>query len=184
MNVPRQLIWFLLAALVFGFGSTEAQQSKKLPLIGYLSSETVASEAPRSGAIRDALRDLGYMEGQNITIEYRYGQGRLDQAVERVAELAARDVDLLVVSGGEGWVRAAQNVTKTVPIVMTGTGSDPVEEGLVKSLAKPGGNTTGITNLTKELGGKRLDLLKQTLPRLAYVAVLYNPTAPGTVREV
>jgi putative ABC transport system substrate-binding protein len=89
-----------------------------------------------------------------------------------------------VITGGEAWIRAAKNATKTIPIVMTGTGSDPVEEGLVKSLARPGGNITGITNLTKELGGKRLELLKETIPKLTHVAVLYNPTAPGTVREV
>jgi hypothetical protein len=80
-----------------------------------------------------------------------------------VAELARLNVDVLVVAGGEGWIRAAQNATKTIPIVMTGTGSDPVEEGLIKSLAHPGGNVTGITNLTKELGGKRLELLKETV---------------------
>jgi putative ABC transport system substrate-binding protein len=162
----------------------EAQQPKKVPRIGYLSSGTAASESTRSEAIRRALRDLGYTEGQNIAIEFRYGHGKLDRAAERVAELARLKVDLIMVTGGEGWVRAAKNATKTIPIVMTGTGSDPVEEGLVKSLARPSGNVTGITNITKELGGKRLELLKETIPKLAHVAVLYNPAAPGSVREV
>jgi ABC-type uncharacterized transport system substrate-binding protein len=131
-----------------------------------------------------ALRDLGYIEGQNIAIEFRYGEGRLDRAPERLAELTRLNVDIIVVTGGEGWIRAAKNATETIPIVMTGTGSDPVEEGLVKSLARPGGNVTGITNITKELGGKRLELLKETIPKLTHVAVLYNPAAPGSIREV
>jgi putative tryptophan/tyrosine transport system substrate-binding protein len=162
----------------------QAQQAKKVPLIGYLSSGNAASESTRSEAIRLALREIGYIEGQNIAIEFRYGHGRLDRAAERVAELARLKVDMIVVTGGEGWIRAAKNATQTIPIVMTGTGSDPVEEGLVKSVARPGGNVTGITNITKELGGKRLELLKETIPKLAHVAVLYNPEAPGSVREV
>jgi len=159
-------------------------QPKKIPLIGYLSSGTAASEAPRSRGIRLALRELGYIEGQNITIEFRYGNGNLDRAADRASELARLKADIIVVTGGEAWVRAAQNVPKAIPIVMTGAGSDPVEEGLVKSLARPGGNVTGITNLAKELGGKTLELLKETIPKLAHVAVLYNPANPGTVREV
>jgi putative ABC transport system substrate-binding protein len=180
--------WSLAAAVIVSAflvcSSAEAQQPKKVPLIGYLSSGTPNSEATRYSAIRVALRELGYIEGQNIGIEIRYGQGKLDGATEPVSELVRLNTELIVIAGGEAWVRAAQNVTRNIPLIMTGTGSDPVEEGLVKSLARPGGNVTGITNLTKELGGKRLELLKQTIPKLAYVAVLYNPAAPGTVREV
>jgi putative ABC transport system substrate-binding protein len=161
-----------------------AQQPKKVSRIGYLSSGTAVSEASRSESIRLALRDLGYIEGQNIAIEFVYGHGNVNRAAEFASELTRLNLDIVVVAGGEKWIRAAKNVTRTIPIVMTGTGSDPVEEGLVQSLARPGGNITGITSLTKELGGKRLELLKQTIPRLAHVAVLYNPTAPGTVREV
>jgi putative tryptophan/tyrosine transport system substrate-binding protein len=164
--------------------TAEAQQPKKIHRIGYLSSETAASESTRSEAIRLAMREIGYIEGQNIAIEFRYGEGKLDRALELVAELARLQVDIMVVTGGEAWIRAAQNATRTIPIVMTGTGSDPVEEGLIESLARPGGNVTGIANITKELGGKRLELLKQTIPKLAHVAVLYNPAAPGSVREV
>ena len=170
--------------LVVAGAVAEAQQPKKVPLIGYLSSGTAASESTRSEAIRLALREIGYIQGQNIAIEFRYGHGKLDRAAERVSELARLKVDIIVVTGGEGWIRAAKNATQTIPIVMTGTGSDPVEEGLVKSLARPGGNVTGITNITKELGGKRLELLKETIPKLAHVAVLYNPAAPGSIREV
>jgi putative ABC transport system substrate-binding protein len=161
-----------------------AQQPKKVPRIGYLSSGNPTSESARSEAIRLALRDLGYIEGQNIAIEFRYGHGKLDQATERLSELARLNVDIIVIAGGEGLIRAAKNATETIPIVMTGTGSDPVEEGLIKSLARPGGNVTGITNITKELGGKRLELLKETIPKLTHVAVLYNPAAPGSIREV
>ena len=180
----RMILLALCSLLLAPCAAAEAQQPKKVPLIGYLSSGTTASESARSEAIRLALRELGYIEGQNIAIEFRYGQGRIDRAPERLAELARLKVDILVVTGGEGWIRAAKNATKTIPIVMTGTGSDPVEEGLVESLARPGGNVTGLTNLTRELGGKRLELLKETIPKLAHVAVLYNPAAPGSVREL
>jgi putative ABC transport system substrate-binding protein len=180
-----KLIACMLCVMLFAFSlSVQAQQPKKVPLIGYLSSDTTVSETPRSEAIRLALRDLGYIEGQNIAIEFRHGQGKIDRAPQHLAEMARLNVDILVITGGEEWIRAAQNTTRTIPIVMTGTGSDPVEQGLVESLARPGGNVTGITNITKELGGKRLELLKQTIPKLAHVAVLYNPAAPGSVREL
>jgi putative ABC transport system substrate-binding protein len=174
------LCTILLALCVFA----EAQQPKKIPLIGYFSSGTPNSEATRYNAIRLALRQLGYLQGQNIAIEFRYGHGNLDRAAKLSAELARLNVDIIIIAGGEAWVRAAQTATNKIPIVMTGPGSDPVEEGLVKSLARPGANVTGITNITKELGGKRLELLKETIPKLTEVAVLYNPTALGTVREV
>jgi putative ABC transport system substrate-binding protein len=183
----RKAVWSLIlvaAVLLTVTVIAEAQQPKKIHRIGYLSSETAAGESTRSEAIRLALRELGYIEGQNIAVEFRYGEGKLDRAPERLAELARLKVDIIVITGGEEWIRAAQNTTRTIPIVMTGTGSDPVEQGLVESLARPGGNVTGITNITKELGGKRLELLKQTIPKLAHVAVLYNPAAPGSVREL
>ena len=143
-----------------------------------------ASESTRSEAIRLALRELGYIEGQNIAIEYRYAEGKRDRLPELAAELVRLKVDIIVVAGGAGTIRAAKNATKTIPIVMTGAGIDPVEAGLVESLARPGGNVTGITNLTRELGGKRLELLKEAVPKLARVAVLYDPAIPGSVREV
>jgi ABC-type uncharacterized transport system substrate-binding protein len=177
-----------LLALVIAFvglaGGVKAQQPTKVPRIGYLSSGNPTSESARSEAIRLALRDLGYIAGQNIAIEVRYGEGKIDRAPELLAELVRLRVDIIVVAGGEGWIRAAKNAIKTIPIVMTGTGGDPVEQGLVKSLARPGGNVTGLTNLALELGGKRLELLKETVPKLAHVAVLYNPTSPSAVREV
>ena len=139
---------------------------------------------PDSEAIRLALRELGYIEGQNIAIEYRYAEGKRDRFPELAAELVRLKVDIIVAAGGDNMIRAAKNATKTIPIVMVGAGSDPVEVGLVESLARPGGNVTGITNLSRELGGKRLELLKEAVPKIARVAVLYDPANPANVSEV
>jgi putative ABC transport system substrate-binding protein len=161
----------------------EAQQPTKVLRIGYLSSVDSASESTRAEPFRLGLRELGYIEGQNIAIEYRYGKGKNDRLPELAAELVHRKVDIILVSGDRG-ILAAKNATTTIPIVMTGGGSNPVEAGLVESLARPGGNVTGITNLVRELGGKRLELFKEAVPKLARVAVLYEPGNPGQVREV
>ena len=134
--------------------------------------------------IRLALSELGYIEGQNIASEYRYTEGKRERFPELAAELVRLKVDIIVVPGGVPGIRAAKNATKTIPIVMTGGGIDPVEAGLVESLARPGGNVTGITNLTGELGGKRLELLKEAVRKVARVAVLYDPTGPSSVREL
>jgi putative ABC transport system substrate-binding protein len=132
-----------------------------------------------------ALRELGYIEGQNIAIEYRYAEGQPDRQPEIAAEVVRLKVDVIVVSGGPNPVRAAKNATKMIPIVMVGFfGDDPVKIGLVESLARPGGNVTGLTNLSGELGGKRLELLKEAVPKLTRVAVLYNPASPGATREI
>jgi putative ABC transport system substrate-binding protein len=162
----------------------EAQQSKKVTRIGYLSSQDPAYESARAEGIRLALRELGYIEGQNITIEYRYSEGKTDRASELAAELVRLNVDIIVVAGGIIWIRAAKNATKTIPVVMVGAGNDPVEAGLIESLARPGGNVTGLTNLSGKLGGKRLELLKEAVPKLARVAVLYEPATPANVLEV
>jgi ABC-type uncharacterized transport system substrate-binding protein len=164
--------------------SASAQQPKKVPRIGYLSNNDPAGESARAEAIRLALRDLGYIEGQNIAIEYRYAEGKLDRYHKLAAELVRLKVDIIVVAGGTVYVRAAKNATKTIPIVMTGAGIDPVGAGLVESLARPGGNITGLTQLTRELGGKRLELLKEAVPKLARVAVLYDPAVPAGVLNV
>jgi ABC-type uncharacterized transport system substrate-binding protein len=175
----------LVAMMLLAVGVTaQAQQPKKVPRIGYLSSGNSASESARAEGIRLALRELGYIEGQNIAIEYRYAEGRPDRPPELAAELVRLKVDIIVVAGGIGTIRAAKNATKTIPIVMTGVGIDPVEAGHVESLARPGGNVTGITLLVRELGGKRLELLKEAVTKLARVAVLYDPAAPSPVHEV
>jgi len=124
------------------------------------------------------------VEGRNIAIEYRYAEGRLDRQPELAAELVRLKVDIPVAAGTDRTVRAAKNATKTIPIIMMGSGSDPVEIGLIESLARPGGNITGVANLARELGGKRLELLKEAVPKLARVAVLYNPAIPAGVLEM
>jgi len=183
--MTKQIILLALCSLLLApCSAVEAQQPKKVPRIGYLYQGDRISDSTRSEAIRLALRELGYIEGQNIAIEYRYADGKRGRESELAAELVRLKVDLILVAGGDDWVRAVKNATKTIPIVMTGTGGDPVAAGLVESLARPGGNVTGLTNLSAELGGKRLELLKEVVPKVARVAVLYNPTSPSSVREV
>ena len=174
----------LVAVVLLAVAVTaEAQQPRKVPRLGYLSSSDPASDSPRFEAIRVALRNLGYIEGQNIASEYRYAEGKLDRLPDLATELVHLKVDIIVV-GGDIPTRAAKKATKTIPIVIMGTGSDPVAAGLVESLARPGGNVTGITTLTRELGGKRLELLKEAVPKVARVTVLYDPTVPDSVLDV
>jgi putative ABC transport system substrate-binding protein len=181
----RKIAILVLSALLLALnGSVDAQQPKKIYRIGYLAISDRANDSTRAEAMLLALRELGYIEGQNLTIERRYAQGRVDRAPELAAELARLKVDVIVVPGGAPWIQAAKNATKTVPIVMMSGGSDPVEEGLVESLARPGGNVTGITTLSRELGGKRLELFKEAVPKLVRVAVLYDPAIPFFVRDV
>ena len=181
----RKLGSFAVCAMLFAFcASADAQQPKKVPRIGYLAGGNAATESTRSEGIRLALRELGYVEGQNIAIEYRYTEGQVDRHPELVAELVRLKVDLILVTGADALIRAAMNATKTIPIVLTGGGRDPVEAGYVQSLARPGGNVTGITNLSRELSGKRLELLKAAVPKLARVAVLYDPGVPGDLLQV
>ena len=161
-----------------------AQQPKKIPRIGDLSTTDPSRDSTRVEAIRLALREVGYIEGQNIAFEYRYAEGKLDRLPELAADLVRLKVDIIVVSGGASTIRAAMNATKTIPIIMLIGGGDPVEAGLIESLARPGGNVTGITNLSRELGGKRLELLKEAVPKLTRVAVLYEPAVPGSVLDV
>ena len=180
--IRRLATFFLTTASL-----AHAQQPKKVSRIGYLSSIDPASDSARAEAIRLALRERGYIEGQNIATEYRYAEGKRDRLPELAAELVRLKVDIIVVAGGGGPILAAMNATKTIPIVMVGGGVDPVAAGFVESLARPGGNVTGITNLSGELGGKRLELLKEAVPKVARVAFLYDPTSlatPASVREV
>src|SRR5215510_2918939 len=163
---------------------TEAQQPKIVPRVGYLSNADAATNSARAEGIRLALRELGYIEGQNIAIEYRFAEGKVDRAPELAAELVRLKVDIIVVASGDQWIWAAKNATKTIPIVMMGQGTDPVSAGLVESLARPGGNVTGFTALTRELGGKRLELLKEAVPKLSRVAFLYDPANPPSLHEV
>ena len=178
------VICLLLTVLLFTISPAAAQEPTKVHRIGYLSPLDGATDSVRVDAIRQALRERGYIEGQNITTDYRYAAGKLDRLPELATELVRLKVDVIVAAGAETAIRAAKNATKTIPIVMVGSGRDPVEAGIVESLARPGGNVTGLTNLGRKLGGKRMELLKEAVPKLARVAVLYDPAIPGTTREV
>jgi putative ABC transport system substrate-binding protein len=180
-KITRRAFCSMLLALPV---PARAQQPKKVWRIGYLSPSNAASNTARAEGIRLALRERGYIEGQNIAIEYRYTEGKNDRAPELAAELVRLKVDIILAAGAVGTVGAAKNATKTIPIVMTGSSNDPVEAGLIESLARPGGNVTGITLLTRELGGKRLEILKDAVPKAARFAVFYDPTAPASVRDV
>jgi putative tryptophan/tyrosine transport system substrate-binding protein len=172
----------LLLALCF---PAAAQQPKKVPRIGYLSALDPATDSARAEAIRQALRERGYIEGQNIAIEYRYTEGKVDRAPQLAAELVSLKVDIIVAAGGTRVVQAAKNATRTIPIIMMGAGgADPVEAGVIESLARPGGNVTGVATLSRELSGKRLELLKEAVPKVARVAVLYDAATSGIVLEV
>jgi len=175
--------WLLITILLTATPPAVAQQPNKVPRIGYLSANDAASESARAEAIRLALRERGYIEGQNIATEYRYMEGKLDRAGNLAAELAGLKVDIIL-AGGAIPIRAAKNTTKSIAIVMTGIGLDPVEAGLVDSLARPGGNVTGLTSLITELGGKRLELLKEAVPKAARVALIYDPGVPSNVLEL
>src|SRR5262249_24952947 len=181
----RKLGSLALGVMLFALGfPAEAQQPKKVQVIGYLSSADAARDSARYEAIRLALRERGHIEGQNIASEYRYAEGKLDRFSDLAAELIRLKVDIIVVAGGGRWVRAGRDEKETIPRVMTGGGGDPVKVGLIESLARPGGNVTGITLLATELGGKRLELFKEAVPKLARVAVLYDPANPGNVGDV
>jgi len=184
-HMKKKIMILILGAVLLALSfPIEAQQPKKVPRIGYLSSIDAARDSARAEAIRLALRQLGYIEGQNIGTEYRYAEGKVDRFPELAAELVHLKVDIILVAGGGRVIRAVKNATKTIPIVMMGEGIDPVEAGIVESLARPGGNVTGVTNLSTELGGKRLELFRDAVPRLARVAVLSDPALQGSVREV
>jgi putative ABC transport system substrate-binding protein len=174
--MKKKITVLVLGALLLAPGfRTEAQQPKNVHRIGYLYQGDRISESVRSESIRRALRELGYIEGQNIAIEYRYAEGNVDRVPELAADLVRLKVDIIVVAGGNPIIRAAKNATKSIPIVMIDRGRDPVKAGLVESLARPRGNVTGITLLNRELGGKRLELLKEAVPKLTRVAAIYEP---------
>ena len=184
-NMTRKITVLTFCAMLFALcSSAQAQQPTKISRIGYLSARDSASESARAEAIRLALRELGYIEGRNIATEYRYAKGNLDRLPALAAELVRLKVDVIVVTGGDPDIRAAKNATKSIPIVMGGSGTDPVEAGFIDSLARPGGNVTGLTNLGPELAGKRLELFKEAVPKVARVAVLYDPALPSSMLQV
>jgi putative tryptophan/tyrosine transport system substrate-binding protein len=153
--------------------SVEAQQQGKIPRIGFLTGSSLSSQLSRNEAFRRGLRDLGYVEGKNVVIEWRSYEGQRDRQRALVAELVRSNVEVIV-AVGSGDIRSAKEATSTIPIVML-VGGDPVASGFVASLARPGGNVTGLATLRPELSGKRLELLKEVVPRLARVAVFASP---------
>ena len=183
--MKRKITGLTLCAMLFALSlPAEAQQPAKIPRVTYLSTFDIAVDSGRFDGIRQRLRELGYIEGQNITIEYRTGGAKLEHYHSVVAELVGLKLDIIVVGGGTTYVQVVKKATKTIPIVMTGPGGDPVEAGLIDSLARPGGNVTGLTNLARDLGGKRLELLKEAVPKVARVAVLYDPANPAHQYEL
>jgi putative ABC transport system substrate-binding protein len=178
----RHILWMSLCALLLALGvPVEAQQPKKIARLGYLAAVSAAADAPRLEAFRQGLRDLGYIEGQNLFIEFRHEGGGFGRLPELAAELAGHKPDVLVAVTTNA-VQAAKQATTTIPIVFMGV-TDPVTTGLVDSLARPGGNITGITNMAAILTSKRLELLKETLPHVSRMAVLWDPQAPGSVPQ-
>jgi len=171
----------LMLTLVLGFFVTplavEAQQSKKVYRIGFLSAGS-SLPTPNVEAFQQSLRDLGYVEGQNLAIEYRYAENHLERLPDLAAELVRLPVDLIVTSGTPA-TRAAKHATTTIPIVMAGIGADPVEAGLVASLARPEANVTGVAAIGTAGWEKRLELLREVVPRFVRLAVLWNPANPG-----
>ena len=167
------LLFPLCSVLLAPCSSAQAQQPKKIPRIGYL---TQTGRGFAAGTFQQGLRDLGYIEGKNILIEYRYLEGKMDRVPTIVTELVQLKVDVLVSPIGEA-IRAAKQVTKTIPIVMVIT-TDPVAAGLVDSLAHPGGNVTGVTRLATDLSGKRLELLQEVVPTISRVGVLLDADYP------
>jgi putative ABC transport system substrate-binding protein len=172
-----RLSLIIVGLLVCG-AIAEAQQPGRVPRIGFLGGGSPSSYSARVEAFRQGLKELGYIEGKNITIEYRYADGVVERLPNLAAELVRLKVDVIM-TGGPG-AEAAKDATKTIPIVITDV-ADPVGTGLVASLAKPGGNVTGLSSLASELGGKRLELLKEAFPRVSLVAVLWDPTNPNNV---
>jgi len=172
----KMLTAWALGALAAPLGSF-AQQKGKVWRIGFLGQASASGFAGRVDALRAGLRDLGYMEGKNLVIEFRWAEGKYERLPQLAAELVRLKVDVLVAAGTLG-ILAAKSATTTIPIVMA-TSGDPVAMGLVTSLARPGGNVTGMAGLSPEVAAKRLELLKDAFPRTRQVAVLLNPDNPG-----
>jgi len=173
----REFVVLLGGAMTAG-RALNAQQ-KAMPVIGYLGIAAPGPYDPRVAAFHQGLSETGYVEGQNVTIEYRWAEGRYDRLPALATELVGRQVDVIVASGGPPPARAAKNATSTIPIIFA-TGGDPVEFGLVASFARPGGNLTGVSLLANELMPKRLELLSELVPLARVIALLVNPGPPNT----
>ena len=179
--MSKKILCIALCALLFAVSSIAEAQQEKVHRIGLLAAGEASAVAGRIDAFRQGLRERGYEEGKNIIIEYRYGEGKLDRTQALAAELIRLKLDVIVTAGPAD-TRVAKQATTTVPIVMAQ--SDPVGSGLIASLARPGGNITGLASLAPELSGKQLELLKEIVPKLSRVAVLGNSMNPGNAQAL
>ena len=183
---PKWLGFSVIAFMLVMAGvAVEAQQPTKIPRIGRLGIASQSAELARIEAFRSGLRDLGYVEGKNIVVEWRFADGKLDRLPVQAAELVRLKLEIIV-SAGSTPTRASRAATSTIPIVMSND-NDPVGDGFVASLARPGGNITGLSNFAPELSGKRLEILREVIPKLSRVAVLGTSTNPAyaqVIREV
>ena len=174
-------IFLLVPLILFSVGLADAQQAKKVHRIGFLGAAFPSSNPARHEAFRQGLRALGWVEGKNIAIEYRFADGKRERLPELASELVNLKVELIV-TGGPAPTRAVKEANVTIPIVM-GFDNDPVGSGFVASLARPGGNITGLSTLAPEISGKQLELLKEIVPKLSRVAVFGTSTSPGTAQD-
>src|SRR5215510_582412 len=182
---PRISLWLMAAIILATVSLAEAQQPSKVPHIGYLVLNTLSSQVARMEAFRQGLREIGYVEGKNVVIDWRSADGKLGRLSALAAELVRLKVDIIVTTGPTP-TRAAKEATSTIPIVLTND-PDPVANGFVVSLARPGGNITGLSTFAPELSGKRLEILREVVPKLSRVAVLGSSTATGyaqTLKEL
>ena len=183
MTTNKIVFALALCAILFAPNpSTEAQQPKKVPRIAFLDASSRSLNSARVEAFRQGMRELGYIEGKNIVIEFRFAEGKLDRVPHNAAEVARLNVDVILTAGSTD-TGAAKKASATIPIVMAQDG-DPIGNGFVASLARPGGNITGLSGLSPEISGKRLELLKEVIPRLSRVAVLGTSTNPGNAQSL
>src|SRR5437879_2963326 len=177
--MKRKITVLALCAELFTYCvRADAQQLAKVPRIAFLLASSPGTD-PRVEGFRQGFRELGYIEGKNIAIEWRYAEGKEDRVPKLAAELVQMNVEIIV-TDGTNVTRAAKNATKTIPIVMA-SDADPVGNGFVASLARPGGNVTGLVNLLAGLSGKRLEILKEAIPGISRVGVLWNPENPSSI---
>ena len=180
----RTFMAMLTGGIVVSPLAAETQKAGKVYRVGFLGNSSAALEANLVGPFREGLRELGYVEGRNIVIEYRWAEGKYERFPALIAELAALNVDVIVTAGTPAAL-AVKRTTPSIPLVMAAVG-DPIGVGLVASLARPGGNVTGLSAIAPELEGKRLELLREVVPKLSHIAVLWNPDNPfhaGSVKE-
>jgi putative tryptophan/tyrosine transport system substrate-binding protein len=178
--VTKKIMLLALCSLLLApCSAVEAQQAAKVPRIGFLGGMSAAGFGERMEIFRQQLRELGYAEEKNISFEERWADGNQQRLASLASELVGRRVDVLVTFGGAAPVHAAKKATSTIPIVMASGGNDPARSGLVASLARPGGNITGMANIFTDLRGKQMELLKESIPRLSRVAIIWNPDSPA-----